>query len=75
MKKTMQKDLKDKESIFYEKTWGLNVDEIQTLYAIQSKWKTSKIDQYIEQLPLEILEKTRINEIISHIKTIFDRIS
>lgn len=65
----------NKESIFYEKTWGLDADEIKTLYEIQSKWKTSKLDQYIEQLPIEILEKSRLNEIISHIKTIFDRIN
>ncbi|MBY0015019.1 ATP-dependent nuclease [Bacillus cereus] len=64
-----------KESIFYEKTWGLNEDEIEILDTIQSKWETSKIDQYIEEIPLEILEKSKINEIIRHIKNIFDRLT
>ncbi|WP_148359550.1 ATP-dependent nuclease [Peribacillus simplex] len=63
------------ESVFYEKSWGLNEDEIQTLHNIQRNWSTSNIDQYIESLPLDLLEKSRIKEIISHITSIFDQIT
>ncbi|MCT4477716.1 AAA family ATPase [Peribacillus frigoritolerans] len=64
-----------KERVFYEKSWGLNEDEIQTLYSIQNNWATSNIDKYIESLPLDLLEKSKINEIINHITTIFDQIT
>ncbi|MCT2347147.1 AAA family ATPase [Niallia taxi] len=64
----------NKENIFYEKTWGLSIEEIKTIQEVQRQWKTSNIDHYIELLPLNVLESTRLNEIISHIKTIFDKI-
>ncbi len=60
---------------FYNLTWGFTESEIDTLNDIQSKWSNKNINQYIVDLPIELIEKTKMNEIVENIKFIFEQIS
>ncbi|MGF9945743.1 AAA family ATPase [Priestia megaterium] len=60
-----------KQAMFYKKTWTLTDGEINTLEKIQRQWSHKNIDQYIEKLPIEIIQKTKMSELTANIKSIF----
>ncbi|MGG0570056.1 AAA family ATPase [Priestia megaterium] len=61
----------NKKEMFYKKTWTLTDHEINTLEKIQRQWSHKNIDQYIEKLPMEIIQKTKMSELTANIKSIF----
>lgn len=63
-----------KETVFYEKTWLLEESEILNLNNIQLKWSHKHIEKYIDTLPLDVIQNSKMNELVENVKGIFNQL-
>ncbi|MCL6709298.1 AAA family ATPase [Pseudomonas sp. R2.Fl] len=63
-----------KETVFYEKTWLLKENEILNLNNIQLNWSHKHIENYIDTLPLDVIQNSKMNELVENVKGIFNQL-